>query len=71
MPGKPALKSYLVHALMFQNRRQEVFKILLRQQGMSYRDKTWEVMVVEDFDFLKKDVYSHPLMDEIVAFFSE
>jgi tetratricopeptide (TPR) repeat protein len=66
-PGKIWIYGNRAHALMFLDRVDEARTLYLQYRGRNnvVGEKSWETVVLEDFDALRKAGLVHPLMDEI------
>ena len=66
-PNKIWLYTNRSHALMFIGRVDEARALYLQYRGQKNveGEKTWEIVVLEDFAELRKGGLNHPLMDEI------
>jgi tetratricopeptide (TPR) repeat protein len=72
-PEKTWLYTNRAHALMFLHRVDKARAIYLNYRGAMkvVGDKSWEVIILEDFAELRKAGLSHPLMDEIESKLTE
>jgi hypothetical protein len=57
------------HALMMLGRTKEASSIYLNHKSEPLQGKTWQQVIVDDFDKLRKAGITHPLMAEIEAAF--
>jgi tetratricopeptide (TPR) repeat protein len=56
----PRLETNLAHALLFLDRTDEAKAMYLKHVGEKIDDKTWQEVVLQDFDYLEKEGLTHP-----------
>jgi tetratricopeptide (TPR) repeat protein len=71
-PDKIWLYTNRAHALMFLGRHDEARALYLKYRGEKnvQGDKSWETVILEDFDGLRKNGLKNPLMDEVEKTFT-
>ena len=71
-PDKIWLCTNRAHALMFLGRHDEARALYLKYRAEKnvQDDKSWETIILEDFDDLRKNGFKNPLMDEVEKTFA-